>query len=236
MQTLFFIFIDKQYLINLFQKKSMNTNKPGEVQQPNQKEDVIIHERFHNSSKIKQKLTGINDFNQKLISTQSIHHFLGPAQKLTYGRFLLNKDQKQHDSDLNGEREELVNEFGEKMRMNTDELANQPTNPSSSKYYLFNQKCNESLQLVDKADGEVERPTIHRQLTSSIMTESDLQRLINDPEDSEFGDYLNTYGQSSIQEMVIMNIAEDEDQVIQMDADEPDLLEKDTKKSGQRFQ
>ena len=205
----------------------MNTNNAGEVQHPNQKEDVIIHERFHNSSKIKQELTGITDINQKLISTQSIHHFLGPAQKLTYGRFLLNKDQKQHDSDLNGEREELVNEFGEKMQMNTEfELANQPTNPSSSKYYLLNKKCNESLHLVDKVDGEiereVERPTIHRQLTSSIMTASDLQRLINDPEDSEFGDYLNTYGQSSIQEMVIMNIAEDEDQVIQMDADVPD--------------
>ena len=53
------------------------------------------------------------------------------------------------------------------MQMNTEfELANQPTNPSSSKYYLLNKKCNESLHLVDKVDGEiereVERPTIHR--------------------------------------------------------------------------
>lgn len=46
------------------------------------------------------------------------------------------------------------------------------------------------------------------------MTASDLQRLINDPEDSEFGEYLHTYGQSSIQELVIMNGAEEEDQVI----------------------
>ena len=46
------------------------------------------------------------------------------------------------------------------------------------------------MEMIEK--GEVERPTMNRELTSSIMTASDLQRLINDPEDSEFGDYLNT--------------------------------------------
>lgn len=69
------------------------------------------------------------------------------------------------------------------------------------------------------------------------MTASDLQRLINDPEDSEFGEYLHTYGQSSIQELVIMNGAEEEDQVIQMDADAPDHLDADNiNETQQRFQ
>ena len=72
----------------------MNTCNTAEMQ-PHATEQVVIQERFHNSSKVIPKhLAAINHINQKLISTQSNHQFLGPAQKLTYGRFLLNKDKK----------------------------------------------------------------------------------------------------------------------------------------------
>ena len=58
------------------------------------------------------------------------------------------------------------------------------------------------------------------------MTASELKRLINDPDDSEFGEYLQTMGHQSIQDLICgaVNLVDDdiieEDEVIQ---GEPDI-------------
>ena len=69
---------------------------------------------------------------------------------------------------------------------------------------------------------------MHHEMMSSIVTASELQRLINDPEDSEFGEYLQTCN-GSIQDLIMLNTCELEEDgsVIHDEEDAPTKYQND---------